>query len=212
MEPEIVEAYRAIPVAAVSDSMHRLNGLGTPLVRMHREGQLCGPALPVKTRPGDNLMLHKAIEMAEPGDVIVCDAGGDVTNSLMGEMMLVHAHKRDVGGFVIDGAIRDRDAFTRVNLPVYARGVAHRGPYRDGPGEIGFAIAIGGMPVEAGDLIVGDADGLVVVPRAAVYGVLDRARAKVMAEEKQLQTIMAGKFDRSWIDETLSRRGCAFID
>src|SRR3546814_3434814 len=129
------------PVANVSDSMARMDSGGSELRPMHRDGKLAGPALTVRMRPGDNLMLHKAIDMAQPGDVIVCDAGGDVTNSLFGELMLAHAIVRGVAGLVINGAVRDRDAFLERNLPVYAVGVTHRGPYKDGPGEIGFPIS-----------------------------------------------------------------------
>jgi regulator of RNase E activity RraA len=98
--------------------------------------------------------------MAEPGDIIVCDAGGDLTNSLMGELMLAHAAKRNVGGFVLNAAVRDVLAFLDVNLPVFAVGVSHRGPYKDGPGEINVPIAIDGMVIEPGDLVIGDWDGV----------------------------------------------------
>ena len=104
---ELVAQYRGLPVANVSDSMHRMTAGGPRLTMMHRDGPLAGPALTVKTRPGDNLMLHKAIDMAGPGDVIVVDAGGDLTNSLMGELMLAYAVRKGVAGFVIHGAIRD---------------------------------------------------------------------------------------------------------
>ena len=114
-----------------------------------------GPALTVRARPGDNLMLHKAIDMAAPGDVIVCDGGGDLTNALLGEMMLARAIGHGIAGVVIFGAVRDRQAFLERNLPVYAAGVTHRGPYRDGPGEIGFPISLNGMVIEPGDLIIG---------------------------------------------------------
>ena len=126
---ELVTRFAALPVANVSDSMHRMTAAGPRLRKMHREGVLAGPALTVKSRPGDNLMLHKAIDMAEPGDVIVVDAGSDLTNSLMGELMLAHAVKRGVAGFVLNGSIRDADAFLVTNLPVYAAGITHRGPY-----------------------------------------------------------------------------------
>src|SRR3546814_5746372 len=90
IEASLVEAFGPIPVANVSDSMARMDAGGSDLRPMHRDGKLAGPALTVRMRPGDNLMLHKAIDMAQPGDVIVCDAGGDVTNSLFGELMLTH--------------------------------------------------------------------------------------------------------------------------
>ena len=118
---QTAKKFLSLPVANVSDCMSRLTAGGSRIRPMHRTGQLAGPALTVKTRPGDNLMLHKAIDLAEPGDIIVCDAGGDLTNSLMGELMLSHALKRGVSGFVLNGAIRDAEAFLDINLPVFAQ-------------------------------------------------------------------------------------------
>lgn len=120
---DLIEAFKALPVANVSDCMTRVFAAGPTLRPMHRSGTLAGPALTVRSRPGDNLFLHKAIDMANPGDVIVMDAGGDLTNSLMGELMLAHAMKRGVAGFVLNGAIRDVDEIYKENLPVYAAGV-----------------------------------------------------------------------------------------
>lgn len=206
---DVVSQFAALPVANVSDSMHRMTAAGPRLIRMHRDGVLAGPAVTVKARPGDNLMLHKAIDMAAPGDVIVVDAGGDLTNSLMGELMLFHAISRGVAGFVLNGAIRDADAIRDANLPVYAAGVTHRGPYKDGPGEINVPIALDGMVIEPGDLILGDADGVMCVPFDAAAQVLARAKAKHAAETRQLADIQAGKNDRAWVDESLRRLGCA---
>lgn len=130
---EMVEQFATLPVANVSDCMSRIFAAGPRLRPMHTSGNLAGPALTVRSRPGDNLFLHKAIDMAEQGDVIVMDAGGDLSNSLMGELMLAHAMQRGVAGFVLNGAIRDLDEFRKENLPVYAAGVTHRGPYKTGP-------------------------------------------------------------------------------
>ena len=118
-------------LANVSNSHARISAAGTRIRPMHRSGRLAGPALTVRTRPGDNLMLHKAIDMAAPGDVIVVDAGGDLTDSLMGELMLAHAIRRGVAGFVLDGAIRDSQSLHERNLPVFAAGVTHRGPHQE---------------------------------------------------------------------------------
>lgn len=206
---DLVEQYRALPVANVSDSMHRMSAAGPRLTMMHRDGPMAGPALTVKTRPGDNLMLHKAIDMAEPGDVIVVDAGGDLTNSLMGELMLAYAVRRGVAGFVIYGAIRDADAFLRVNLPVFAAGVTHRGPYKDGPGEINVPIALEGMVVHPGDLVIGDRDGVLAVPMDAAEAVLAKTLSKQDSETRQMAAIENGTNDRSWVDESLKRLGCS---
>jgi regulator of RNase E activity RraA len=205
---ELVSRFAALPVANVSDSMARMTAGGPRLRPMHRSGGLAGPALTVKSRPGDNLMLHKAIDMAVPGDVIVCDAGGDLTNSLMGELMLAYAKRKGVAGFVLNGAIRDVDAFVATNLPTFAAGVSHRGPYKDGPGEINVAIAIDGMVIEPGDLILGDSDGVLAVPFDHAEDVYTRTVAKQEAETKQMAAIEAGTNDRSWVDATLRRLGC----
>jgi regulator of RNase E activity RraA len=205
---DVAKKFLDLPVANVSDSMWRMSAGGRRLRPYHKSGQMAGLALTVKARSGDNLMLHKAIDMAEPGDIIVCDGGGDLTNSLMGELMLAHAVKRRVGGFVLDGAVRDVEAFLAVNLPVFAAGVSHRGPYKDGPGEINVPIALDGMVIEPGDLVIGDWDGVLAVPYGEVPGALARTQAKQDAEVEQMAQIKAGTSDRSWVDATLRERGC----
>ncbi len=210
--PDIVEQYRSLPVANVSDAMSRIVAGGAALRPMHRHGMLAGPALTVKTRPGDNLMLHKAIDMAEPGDVIVVDGAADTTNSLMGELMLEHAIMRGVAGFVIYGAIRDAETIHERNHPVFAVGVSHRGPYRMGPGEIGFPIAMEGMVIHPGDLILGDQDGVVCVAREDVHTVLKAAQAKQEAETRQMAATRDRSIDRSWVDKELARLGSEFVD
>ena len=200
---DIAKEFLTLPVANVSDSMWRLTAGGSRLRPMHKSGQMAGPALTVKSRPGDNLMLHKAIDMAEPGDIIVCDAGGDLTNSLMGELMLAHAMKRGVGGFVLDGAVRDVEAFLDVNLPVFAAGVSHRGPYKDGPGEINVSVAIDGMVIEPGDLVIGDWDGVLSIPLDDVDSILKKTNEKQAAEAVDMAKIEAGEWDRSWVDKRL---------
>ncbi|WP_295517022.1 RraA family protein [uncultured Pseudomonas sp.] len=204
-----VARYRDIPVANVSDSMHRMTAGGSRLRPMHRQGLLAGPALTVKARPGDNLMLHYALDIAEPGDVVVVDAGGDLTNALIGEMMVAYAVKRGVAGIVINGAIRDAANIGAGDFPLFAAGISHRGPYKDGPGEINVPIAIDGMVIEPGDLIIGDDDGLLCVPYDQVAEVYDRATAKHAAEEKQMRQIAEGTNDRSWVLESLRKKGCA---
>lgn len=208
---ELVEKFRVLPVANVSDCMSRLYAGGTNLRPMHTVGVLAGPALTVKCRPGDNLMLHKAIDIAEPGDVIVVDGGGDLNNALMGELMLAHAINRGVAGFVLYGSLRDLDAFKSVNLPTYAVGVTHRGPYKFGPGEINATISIDGMTIETGDLILGDSDGVLAVPINDAESILEATLAKQAAEERQMQQIKERTNDRSWVDKALTAAGVEII-
>jgi RraA family protein len=208
VDAALVERFRSLPVANVSDSMSRMAAAGPRLRPMHKGGAMAGPALTVKVRPGDNLMLHRALDLAEPGDVIVVDAGGDLTTAIMGDLMLAHAKRRGVAGLVVNGAVRDVDSIRAQDLPLYAAGVTHRGPYKDGPGEINVAVALDGMVVEPGDLVLGDADGVLGVPFDAVPAVLAAAEAKRAAEEREMAAILAGTSDRSWVLRTLESRGC----
>jgi RraA family protein len=209
VDSSLVARFRALPVANISDSMSRMSAGGAALRPLHRGGVMAGPAITVKTRPGDNLMIHKALDIASPGDVIVVDAGGDLTNALIGELMISHAQKRGIAGIVLHGAVRD-SAWIRANdLPIYAAGISHRGPYKDGPGEINVPISIQGMVIEPGDLVIGDDDGILCVPFDHAETIYEAARKKHEAEEKKMLAIGEGRDDRSWIDASLARLGCA---
>jgi len=203
-----IQAFRGLPVANVSDCMARMTAAGPRLRPMHKKGYLIGSALTVKCRPGDNLMIHKALTMAQQGDVIVVDAGGDLTNALFGEIMTATAVAIGVAGIVLNGAVRDAHEIGQGEFPLYAAGVTHRGPYKDGPGEINVPIAIDGMVIEPGDLMLGDADGLLCVPYDSLQTVLEATLQKMDAEKKTLADIAAGKLDTAWIDATLRRIGC----
>jgi len=208
VSPAAVSIFRDLPVATISDSMSRMFASGPTLRPMHDRGQLLGPAITVRTRPGDNLMVHKALDLAEPGDVIVVDAGGDLTNAIVGELMVSYAESRGLAGLVIHGAIRDAEALSAGQFPVFAAGITHRGPYKDGPGEINTDISLSGMVIQPGDLIVGDNDGLLCVPFEYVTSVGAAARAKQSSEELALRRIRAGTQDKSWVDITLRQLGC----
>ncbi|GAC1340701.1 MAG: RraA family protein [Acetobacteraceae bacterium] len=209
VSPAQIARARDLPVANVSDCMSRLTAGGPRLRPIHDKGVMAGPALTVRTRPGDNLMVHKALDLAQPGDIVVVDAGGDLTNAIIGELMQSYAIQRGLAGIVIDGAVRDVDALRAGSLPVYAAGVTHRGPYKDGPGEINVPVGIDGMVVEPGDLVIGDNDGLLCIPFAQVDAVLDAALAKQSAEAAQMADILANRSDRSWVDASLRRLGCS---
>jgi RraA family protein len=202
-----LDALRGIPTAILSDNMARLFAVGPALRPYHRGGALIGSALTVRTRPGDNLMVHKAVDMAQPGDVIVVDAGGDLTNAIVGEILIALARSRGVAGYVIDGAARDVDAIAASDFPVYARGITHRGPYKDGPGEINVIVTIGGQTVGPGDIMVGDGDGVLAVPRGEALRIAELARAQLTREAATLRAIADGTIDRSWVDATLRARG-----
>jgi len=179
---------------------------------MHKGGRMAGPALTVKTRPGDNLMVHKALDLAERGDVIVVDAGGDLTNALIGEIMSTYAAARGIAGIVIDGAIRDADEIRANAFPVYAAGVTHRGPYKDGPGEINVPVAIDGMVIAPGDLVLGDGDGILCVPFDSTAAVLAAAQEKQKVEAREIGAAAKAALDRAWVDKRLQGLGCELPD
>jgi regulator of RNase E activity RraA len=182
---ELIAAFREIPVAVVGDCVGR--SIGTVGLRAYHgdlRTVLCGPALTVRVRPGDNLMIHKAIFMAEPGDVLVVDGGGDLTQALVGGLMRTTAIARRLGGFVLDGGVRDIVEWAEGGMPIFARGHTHRGPSKDGPGEINVPIACAGLAVNPGDLVLGDADGVIAIPAADLPDLLPVVRAHLAKEAK----------------------------
>jgi regulator of RNase E activity RraA len=152
-------------------------------------------------------MIHKALNHAEPGDVLVVDAGGDISQALVGELMMLYARSRGIVGFVIDGAIRDVAAFTGSDFPCYARGETHKGPYKDGPGEIHVPVTVGGLVIHPGDIVVGDEDGVVALSPTIAPQVLAAARRQAEREEKAKADIAARRYDRSWVDAALRAKG-----
>ncbi|WP_295048508.1 RraA family protein [uncultured Paracoccus sp.] len=208
VDTALVARFAKIPVACVSDSMHRLTA-GGARIRPMGASRMAGPAFVVKTAPGDNLMVHKAIAMAEPGDIVVCDAGGDLTNAIIGDRMLTVAHAKGLAGIIINGAVRDADTLKGHEFPVFAAGITHRGPYKNGPGEINYPIAIDGMVIESGDLIVADDDGFLCIPIRDAAEVCDAAERK-FAHETSTPPGAYGGDAKS--DDYLRKLGCGFPD
>ena len=207
---EIVEAYREIPTSIISDNMERLFAMENKIRPFHPKPIMVGHALTIHCPPGDNLVLQKAIEMAEPGDILVFNAGGDTTQAPVGEIVVSNCIRRGVAGLVIDGAVRDSDILPTLAIPVFAKGVTHRGCYKDGPGEINVTIACGGAVVRPGDLVVGDSDGIVIVPYDEAEGLLPKLLKKVAQEEQVLEQIRNKTVDRSWVDQELRDKGYTF--
>lgn len=204
----LVALFESLPTAIVGDNMSRMAG-STGLLPYHRPGrQLLGPALTVRVREGDNLMIHKALQLGRPGDVIVVDGGGGLSRALFGDIMKNVAQSRGFAGVVIDGAIRDAAAFGDDDFPCFARGVCHRGPYKDGPGEINVPVTVGGSVVHPGDIVLGDDDGVVFIPPAEAKSIATDSRRKQEAEAATLKAIAQGCYDDSWIEATLRARGC----
>ena len=205
-DPKVIAALRDIPVAALSDNMHR--NIGTVgLHPYHRpvKQTMAGTAVTARSRGGDNLTYLRALEFCRPGDVLVIDAGGDLNNAVVGGILSFYAASIGVAGVVIDGAIRDVAEIREREFPVYARGVTHRGPYKDGPGEINVPISVGGMVVNPGDIVVGDLDGLLAIPQQGIEELIEKAIAHLQAEAKTIQAMKEGRWDRSFIDALEAR-------
>lgn len=207
-EAGVVQAFKAIPVAAIGDAMSRnVGAIGLRQYHARLEAVLCGPAVTVRVRPGDNLMIHKALMMVQPGDVLVIDGGGDVSQALVGGLMRTTCLARGLGGLVIDGAIRDLCEWAQDGMPIFARGHTHRGPSKDGPGEINVPVACAGLAVLPGDLIVGDADGVIAVPAAEAAEVLRRSQAHLAREAVIRETNRSGTADPERFDAVLRAKG-----
>src|SRR5918995_2714283 len=208
---DVVKLYADFSSPNISDNMNRINGACAEICPMHGREKLLGSAFTVRTRPGDNLIVHKALDMLEPGDALVVDASADTTNAIFGEIMTRIAIKNGATGLVVDGAIRDAATFAEAGFPCFARGATHRGPYKDGPGEINVPITVGGAIVNPGDVVVGDADGVVVVPLQDAEYVAGEAKKVAEKEAVKMRQIEEGSLDRSWVDEKLKEGGGQWV-
>lgn len=159
---ELINRFAGIPVANLGDCMNRIAAISQN-IRPLNQAKLLGTAFTVKVPPGDNLMLHKAMDLAKPGDVLMIDAGGTTDRAIFGEIMTSYCRGRNLAGLVVDGSIRDFEALSQMDYPVYASGVSPNGPYKNGPGEIGTEIVVGGQVIHPGDIVIGDGDGVIAV-------------------------------------------------
>lgn len=208
-DAETIDAFRQLPVPNIGDCMGRSTGaLGLHAYHQDAQHVLCGPALTVKVRPGDNLMIHKAIEMAQPGDVLVIDGSGDLTQALIGGLMRTSALTKKIAGFVIDGAVRDINEWAEGGVAVWARGNTLRGPSKEGPGEINVTVNCAGLVVAPGDLIVADADGVISIPLAQLSTLLPRVREHQQREERIRENNRLGTTDPERFNVILRNKGC----
>ena len=211
---ELLDGFADLPAANIADTMGRSCAMN-PRIRLMSgfQGIMVGPALTVKARAGDNLFLHQALDMAQPGDIIVLSNDENQTRSLMGEIMFTYAkYQKKLGGLVLDGPIRDVDALREMDLPVYATGSTPGGPHKEGPGEINVPISCGGVSVNPGDIILADPDGVIVIPRKDAPVILEEAKKFQAADEKKLIAAREGTANRAWVEKTLAEKGYEIID
>lgn len=202
----VIAALQGIVVSHLSDNLQRLSGI-TGLQRIHSSRKLVGTAFTVKTRPGDNLLIYKALMMMQPGHVLVVDGGGETTNALVGELIMLYAQQRGCVGFVLDSAVRDTAAFEEADFPCYARAVSHRGPYKTGPGQMNVPVSVDGQVIHPGDIVVGDEDGIVTFPQSQAEGLIEAARKTAAVEDGIKAEIANGKIEQAWLDKVLKPFG-----
>ena len=214
-EQALVNGFSSIPTANIADCMGRSCALD-PRVRLlssPKQAITVGVALTVKSRCGDNLMIHKALDIAAPGDVIVVsNEGGILNRSLMGEIMFTYAGYKKITGLVLDGPIRDIDAASAINYPIYGTGTTPGGPYKEGPGEINVPISCGGISINPGDIIVMDADGVIVIPLADAVDVLRSASAFQEQDVAKVLAAANGTAKREWVDKKLAEKEIEIIN
>jgi 4-hydroxy-4-methyl-2-oxoglutarate aldolase len=209
---ELIAPFRAAPAGNVCDAMDRLGAMDYRIKPLDPSSRLCGPALTVRARPGDNLMVWKAVDVAQPGDVLVIATYGFTTTSTFGENVVKAARTKGVAGIVCDGLCRDATGIRATGVPTFVRGAVPSSPGKDGPGEIGGPVSCGGVAVQPGDLVVGDEDGVVVVPLADIAAVGERLIAIEAKEAKMAADLAAGMTMPSWVDAVLNDKGCETID
>jgi RraA family protein len=210
---ELIRGFSQFPTPDISDQLNRLYAVN-PGIRCLTSDQhkVCGPACTVKVFPGDNLMVHKALDVLEPGDVVIIDAGGSSMNAVLGDLISTKAKHRGAQGFVIDGLIRDLQNIQELgNFPVFARGTTPIGPLHRGPGEINYPICCGGVVVNPGDLIVGDAMGVVVVPQGIAADLLLRLQEHEVSMASYFESVKKGNFSNAWVDNILTDLECPII-
>lgn len=214
-DPEIMMQFKTIPASNTADVMNRSCAMNPRihLVSAPKDQMMVGPAYTVKCRAGDNLALHAALTYCNEGDVLIVSNEEDDTRSLIGEVMMAFLHyTKHVAGIVIDGPIRDIDEISHWDFPVYCTGTTPGGPYKEGPGEVNVPIACGGISVNPGDIILGDPDGIIVIPRKDAAQILKDAQAFQASDEKKLAAAKNGTANRAWVDKALADKGFEIID
>ncbi len=211
--PELASEFAQFTCANLSDVMGKENTLDYRIKAIHHPApRVLGPALTVKARPGDNLMALKAIELAQPGDVIVIASSFDANYSVWGGIMSLMAVRQGVAGVITDGLVRDAEQIRHAGLGVYAAGLTPVGPSKDGRGQINTPISCGGVIVKPGDIIMADTDGVVVIPQTEAADILQRAHARVALENGWIERINRGELILMDSDEELLAKGCQFVD
>lgn len=211
---KLIEETKKYNSSVIADNMNRNFCLDPKIKKINdKQIKMTGTAFTIKTEPGDNLLVHKALELAKPGDILVINAEGYTKRAILGELMVEDAKAAKLAGVIVDGAIRDSDEIKKSTFPVFAKSFSPQGPFKEGPGEINVSISCGGVVINPGDIIMGDGDGIVVIPPNYADEILKKAGEKLAREEKTKDNIIEnGLRDKSWTDKILKEKGCKIID
>ncbi len=208
----VIERASAFQTAILSDVAGRRASLSARVAPVNARMACAGAAVTVEVRPGDNLAIHAALAIARPGDVIVVDGKGDQGAALMGALMINACRKLGLAGVVVDGAVRDRLDLLALGFPVWSAGFNPAGPTKLLPGRVNHPISAGGCAVNPGDLVVADADGVVVIEREKAAALLDLADSKVASEHARLQAIGRNDTASPWLLAALRAAGMLQAD
>lgn len=209
LSAEFMRQFAEFDSPDISDQLNRLYALTSAIHCLTGPGHsVVGPACTVKVYPGDNLMVHKSLDTAKPGDVIVVDAGASRMNAALGSLISTKAQHRGVAGFIVDGYVRDLPEIVPLDFPVFARGTTPIGPLHRGPGEINYPICCGGVVVNPGDIVVADGFGVVIVPRENAADILERLQAYQEKNREYFAGVKRGEFSNKWVDDLLDETGC----
>ncbi|MGH6816641.1 MAG: RraA family protein [Hyphomicrobiaceae bacterium] len=208
VQPDVVEKAAAFPASILADVAGRRGTLNGRICALSPTMRLAGAAFTVEVRPGDNLMIHAAIMLAKPGDVLVVDGKGDRTCALMGAIMMNQCKAQGLAGVVVDAAVRDVEEICALGFPVFSVGSNPNGPTKSVPGRINWPVSVGGVSIAPGDLVVGDADGVVVIERDKASSLLALAARKVAEEAVRIDEIRGKRqIEPAWLDGALRAAG-----
>jgi RraA family protein len=210
--PELIRQFGEFPTPDISDLLNRLYAVDPEIQLLtNPQHKVCGPACTVKVFRGDNLMVHKSLDVLEPGDVVIVDAGGSSMNAVLGDLVSTKAKHRGAVGFIVDGLVRDLPNIAEIDFPVFARGTSPIGPLHRGPGEINYAICCGGVVVQPGDIIVGDSMGVVVIPQGIAVELLERLQSHAASNASYFESVKQGNFSNAWVDKILTELECPMV-
>ncbi|MEM9277973.1 MAG: RraA family protein [Pseudomonadota bacterium] len=210
VSPQQFEQLKGFETTDISDALNRMFTMNPKIRNVVNSSPLYGPAITVKVFPGDNLMVHKALDVARPGDVIVIDTSGIAQNAVVGDMIGNKAKHKKIAGFIVDGLVRDLPGLQEIGLPMYARGITSFGPLHRGPGELGYSVSCGGIVVNPGDAICADESGIVVVRNEFVEDTIEHLKTQKPTLDAYVENVKNGVFSNDWVDRQLKQDSCLF--